>query len=183
MRWCCSGVDRPGQPRAGAGALPAGAGQALRPAGPPDHPGHQRGIRQAPGAGRGLPPVAAGGPGRCGGSPAGGTGGLPGHGRVPAAGLRRRRCGRLGGLRVRCTSGCWKTTTGTANCCRCWSCSMTTTVRSRTWPPSCTCTGAASTTGWAGSGRLLGVDPLKGMARLELHAALKTRRWAGRPRI
>ncbi|MET1064282.1 MAG: helix-turn-helix domain-containing protein [Arthrobacter sp.] len=31
--------------------------------------------------------------------------------------------------------------------------------------------------------QLLGVDPLKGMARLELHAALKARRWAGRPRI
>ncbi|WP_066288919.1 PucR family transcriptional regulator [Arthrobacter sp. B6] len=30
---------------------------------------------------------------------------------------------------------------------------------------------------------LLGVDPLKGMPRLELHAALKMRRWAGRPRI
>lgn len=30
---------------------------------------------------------------------------------------------------------------------------------------------------------LLGVDPLKGMARLELHAALKMRRWAARPRI
>jgi hypothetical protein len=27
------------------------------------------------------------------------------------------------------------------------------------------------------------VDPLKGMVRLELHAALKARRWAGRPRI
>ncbi|WPU09293.1 helix-turn-helix domain-containing protein [Pseudarthrobacter oxydans] len=31
--------------------------------------------------------------------------------------------------------------------------------------------------------QLLGVDPLKGMPRLELHAALKMRRWAGRPRI
>ncbi|UZX05078.1 PucR family transcriptional regulator [Arthrobacter sp. CDRTa11] len=31
--------------------------------------------------------------------------------------------------------------------------------------------------------QLLGVDPLKGMARLELHAALKMRRWAARPRI
>jgi DNA-binding PucR family transcriptional regulator len=31
--------------------------------------------------------------------------------------------------------------------------------------------------------QLLGVDPLKGMVRLELHAALKARRWAGRPRI
>jgi len=31
--------------------------------------------------------------------------------------------------------------------------------------------------------QLLGVDPLKGMLRLELHAALKMRRWAGRPRI
>ena len=30
---------------------------------------------------------------------------------------------------------------------------------------------------------LLGVDPLKGMPRLELHAALKMRRWAARPRI
>ena len=30
--------------------------------------------------------------------------------------------------------------------------------------------------------QLLGVDPLKGMVRLELHAALKARRWAGRPR-
>ena len=29
--------------------------------------------------------------------------------------------------------------------------------------------------------QLLGVDPLKGMVRLELHAALKARRWAGRP--
>jgi hypothetical protein len=27
------------------------------------------------------------------------------------------------------------------------------------------------------------VDPLKGMPRLELHAALKMRRWAARPRI
>ena len=31
--------------------------------------------------------------------------------------------------------------------------------------------------------QLLGVDPLKGLARLELHAALKMRRWAARPRI
>jgi DNA-binding PucR family transcriptional regulator len=31
--------------------------------------------------------------------------------------------------------------------------------------------------------QLLGVDPLSGVARLELHAALKARRWAGRPRI
>jgi hypothetical protein len=31
--------------------------------------------------------------------------------------------------------------------------------------------------------QVLGVDPLKGMVRLELHAALKARRWAGRPRI
>ena len=31
--------------------------------------------------------------------------------------------------------------------------------------------------------QLLGVDPLKGMVRLELHAALKARRWADRPRI
>jgi DNA-binding PucR family transcriptional regulator len=31
--------------------------------------------------------------------------------------------------------------------------------------------------------QLLGVDPLKGMVRLELHAALKARRWASRPRI
>lgn len=31
--------------------------------------------------------------------------------------------------------------------------------------------------------QLLGVDPLKGMVRLELHAALKMRRWASRPRI
>jgi hypothetical protein len=31
--------------------------------------------------------------------------------------------------------------------------------------------------------QLLGVDPLKGMPRLELHAALKMRRWAARPRI
>jgi DNA-binding PucR family transcriptional regulator len=31
--------------------------------------------------------------------------------------------------------------------------------------------------------QLLGVDPLKGMPRLELHSALKMRRWAGRPRI
>jgi hypothetical protein len=31
--------------------------------------------------------------------------------------------------------------------------------------------------------QLLGVDPLKGMARLELHAALKMRRWAVRPLI
>jgi hypothetical protein len=31
--------------------------------------------------------------------------------------------------------------------------------------------------------QLLGVDPLKGMPRLELHAALKMRRWAMRPRI
>ncbi|MEO8283118.1 MAG: helix-turn-helix domain-containing protein, partial [Pseudarthrobacter sp.] len=31
--------------------------------------------------------------------------------------------------------------------------------------------------------QLLGVDPLKGMPRLELHAALKMRRWAERPRI
>ena len=31
--------------------------------------------------------------------------------------------------------------------------------------------------------QLLGVDPLKGMPRLELHAALKARRWAARPRI
>ncbi|WP_028277577.1 PucR family transcriptional regulator [Arthrobacter sp. I3] len=31
--------------------------------------------------------------------------------------------------------------------------------------------------------QLLGVDPLKGMVRLELHAGLKARRWAGRPRI
>ncbi len=31
--------------------------------------------------------------------------------------------------------------------------------------------------------QLLGVDPLKGMVRLELHAALKARRWAARPRI
>jgi DNA-binding PucR family transcriptional regulator len=31
--------------------------------------------------------------------------------------------------------------------------------------------------------QLLGVDPLKGMPRLELHAALKMRRWSGRPRI
>ena len=31
--------------------------------------------------------------------------------------------------------------------------------------------------------QLLGVDPLKGMVRLELHAALKARRWAGRPWI
>ncbi len=31
--------------------------------------------------------------------------------------------------------------------------------------------------------QLLGVDPLKGMPRLELHAALKMRRWASRPRI
>ena len=31
--------------------------------------------------------------------------------------------------------------------------------------------------------QVLGVDPLKGMARLELHAALKARRWSGRPRI
>lgn len=31
--------------------------------------------------------------------------------------------------------------------------------------------------------QLLGVDPLKGMPRLELSAALKMRRWAGRPRI
>ena len=31
--------------------------------------------------------------------------------------------------------------------------------------------------------QLLGVDPLKGMPRLELHAALKMRRWAVRPRI
>ncbi len=31
--------------------------------------------------------------------------------------------------------------------------------------------------------QLLGVDPLKGTVRLELHAALKARRWAGRPRI
>jgi hypothetical protein len=30
---------------------------------------------------------------------------------------------------------------------------------------------------------LLGVDPLKGMPRLELHAALKMRRWAARPQI
>src|SRR6478672_4198274 len=31
--------------------------------------------------------------------------------------------------------------------------------------------------------QLLGVDPLKGMVRLELHAGLKARRWAERPRI
>lgn len=31
--------------------------------------------------------------------------------------------------------------------------------------------------------QVLGVDPLKGMVRLELHAALKARRWSGRPRI
>ncbi len=31
--------------------------------------------------------------------------------------------------------------------------------------------------------QVLGVDPLKGKVRLELHAALKARRWAGRPRI
>jgi hypothetical protein len=31
--------------------------------------------------------------------------------------------------------------------------------------------------------QLLGVDPLRGMVRLELHAALKARRWANRPRI
>ena len=31
--------------------------------------------------------------------------------------------------------------------------------------------------------QLLGVDPLKGLVRLELHAALKARRWAERPRI
>lgn len=31
--------------------------------------------------------------------------------------------------------------------------------------------------------QLLGVDPLRGMPRLELHAALKMRRWAARPRI
>ena len=31
--------------------------------------------------------------------------------------------------------------------------------------------------------QVLGVDPLKGMVRLELHAALKARRWASRPRI
>jgi len=31
--------------------------------------------------------------------------------------------------------------------------------------------------------QVLGVDPLKGMVRLELHAALKARRWADRPRI
>ncbi|MET4592051.1 helix-turn-helix domain-containing protein [Arthrobacter sp. 754] len=31
--------------------------------------------------------------------------------------------------------------------------------------------------------QLLGVDPLRGMPRLELHAALKMRRWAMRPRI
>lgn len=31
--------------------------------------------------------------------------------------------------------------------------------------------------------QLLGVDPLKGAVRLELHAAMKARRWDGRPRI
>jgi DNA-binding PucR family transcriptional regulator len=31
--------------------------------------------------------------------------------------------------------------------------------------------------------QLLGVDPLKGLPRLELHAALKMRRWSARPRI
>lgn len=31
--------------------------------------------------------------------------------------------------------------------------------------------------------QLLGADPLKGLVRLELHAALKARRWAVRPRI
>ncbi|MDJ0321059.1 PucR family transcriptional regulator [Pseudarthrobacter sp. PS3-L1] len=31
--------------------------------------------------------------------------------------------------------------------------------------------------------KIIGVDPLKGAARLELHSAMKARRWAGRPRI
>jgi len=31
--------------------------------------------------------------------------------------------------------------------------------------------------------QLIGVDPLNGGVRLELHAALKARRWAARPRI
>ncbi|HKU30517.1 MAG TPA: helix-turn-helix domain-containing protein, partial [Arthrobacter sp.] len=31
--------------------------------------------------------------------------------------------------------------------------------------------------------QLIGADPLGGAIRLELHAALKARRWAGRPRI
>jgi DNA-binding PucR family transcriptional regulator len=30
---------------------------------------------------------------------------------------------------------------------------------------------------------LIGVDPLGGQARLELHLALKAERWAGRPRL
>jgi hypothetical protein len=55
-----------------------------------------------------------------------------------------------------CTGASWKITTGTVNCCPCWNSFTTMTGRSRTSPRSCTCTGAASTTGWAASGRCSG---------------------------
>ena len=61
------------RPRPGAGPLPAGTGQARRTDSPAHHPRHERRVLQAPGDGRGLPAVPAGGAGGGGGPPARGT--------------------------------------------------------------------------------------------------------------
>ena len=150
-RGAVQGIHRPGEPRPGPGPLPAGTCQTLRPAGPPDHPRHVRGLRQTAGTGRGLPAVAAGGPGRGGGSPAGRTRRLPRHRASTSCWPPPAAAPGPGRIRARSISASWRTRTGTGSSCPSWSCSMTTTARSRRSPTSCTCTGAASTTGWAGS--------------------------------
>ena len=182
LRGPVQGVRWPGGPRPGAGPLPAGAGQALRAAGAPDHPGHSEGFakpreladayRQSQQAAQAaavdpqlgeLVDCRATGVYQLLASAGGGAGAWADAGSVYFRMLEDHdRNGELLPVLelLYDNDGSVQDVATKLHLHRSSIYNRLGRIR-----------------------QLLGVDPLKGMVRLELHAALKARRWAGRPRI